>query len=75
MQTADILPTELPKPARQERNSSMSEETGVQFEAWLDEKNRIVSFHEIPDSRYYSTEDHAFWQSILRMVLAGYRVQ
>ena len=53
----------------------MSEETGVQFEAWLDEKNRIVSFHEIPDSRYYSTEDHAFWQSILRMVLAGYRVQ
>ena len=26
------------------------------FEAWLDEENRIVSFHEIPDSRYYSTE-------------------
>ena len=23
------------------------------FEAWLDEENRIVSFHEIPDCQYY----------------------
>ncbi len=34
------------------------------FEAWLDETNRIVSFHEIPDSRYYSAEEHDFWQMI-----------
>ena len=53
----------------------MPEEANGRLEAWLDDGNRIVSFHEIPDSRYYSTEDHAFWQRILRMVLAGYRVQ
>ena len=42
---------------------------------WLDEENRIVSFHEIPDSRYYSTENQAFWNIIVNLVLAGYRVQ
>ena len=34
------------------------------FEAWLDETNRIVSFHKIPDSRM-----------IIDLILAGYRVQ
>ena len=34
----------------------------MQNEAWLDEINRIVSFHEISDSRYYSAEEHDFWQ-------------
>ena len=37
------------------------------FEAWLDEENRIVSFHEIPDSRYYSAEEHDFWQMIVSL--------
>ena len=45
------------------------------FEAWLDETNRIVSFHEIPDSRYYSAEEPDFWQMIIDLILAGYRVQ
>lgn len=45
------------------------------FEAWLDETNRIVSFHEIPDNRYYSAEKHDFWQMIIDLILAGYRVQ
>ena len=49
--------------------------TEAWYEAWLDEKNRIVSFHEIPDSQYYTTDDHTFWQRILRMILTGYRVQ
>ncbi len=44
------------------------------FEAWLDEENRIVSFHKIPDS-YYSAEEHDFWQMIIDLILAGYRVQ
>ena len=47
----------------------------MQNEAWLDEENRIVSFHEIPDSRYYSAEEHDFWQVIVGLILAGYRVQ
>ena len=45
------------------------------FEAWLDETNRIVSFHEIPDSRYYSAEGHDFWQVIVGLIVTGYRVQ
>ena len=45
------------------------------FEVWLDEENRIVSFHEIPDSRYYCAEEHDFWQMIVSLILNGYRVQ
>ena len=41
----------------------------MQNEAWLDEENRIVSFHEIPDSRYYSTEYQAFGNIIVNLVL------
>lgn len=37
---------------------SMFNEERIFFEAWLDEENRIVSFHKIPDSRYYSAEEH-----------------
>ena len=47
----------------------------MQNEAWLEEINRIVSFHEISDSRYYSAEEHDFWQMIVSLILAGYRVQ
>ena len=39
----------------------MPEEANDRLEAWLDDGNRIVSFHEIPDSRYYSTDEPAFW--------------
>ena len=53
----------------------MLENAEGRFEAWLDEENRIVSFHEIPDSRYYSTENQAFWNIIVNLVLAGYRIQ
>ena len=47
----------------------------MQNEAWLDEINRIVSFHEISDSRYYSAEEHDFWQTIVSLIMTGYRVQ
>ena len=47
----------------------------MQNEAWMDEEKRIVSFHEIPGSRYYSAEEHDFWQVIVSLILAGYRVQ
>ena len=43
--------------------------------AWLDEEMRIVSFHKIPDSRYYSAEEQDFWQVIFGLILSGYRVQ
>lgn len=54
---------------------SMFNEERIFFEAWLDEEKRIVSFHEIPGSRYYSAEEHDFWQVIVSLILAGYQVQ
>ena len=53
----------------------MNKDEMTGFEAWLDEENRIISFHEIPDSRYYSAEEHEFWEMIVSLVLSGYRVQ
>ena len=54
---------------------SMLNEERIFFEAWLDEENRIVPFHKIPNSRYYSAEEHDFWQVIVSLILSGYRVQ
>ena len=53
----------------------MKEKPFPYFEAWLDEENRIASFHEIPNSQYYSAEEHDFWQVIVSLILVGYRVQ
>ena len=53
----------------------MSDRERTNREAWLDEENRIVSFHEIPNSRYYSAEEHDFWQMIVGLIMIGYRVQ
>lgn len=53
----------------------MNKDESGRFEAWLDEENRIVSFHKIPNCRYYSAGEHDFWQMIVSLILAGYRVQ
>ena len=53
----------------------MSDRERTNREAWLDEENRIVSFHEIPNSRYYSAGENDFWPMIVSLILAGYRVQ
>lgn len=53
----------------------MSDRERTNREAWLDEENRIVSFHKIPNSRYYSAEEHDFWQVIVGLIMAGYLVQ
>ena len=53
----------------------MLENAEGRFEAWLDEENRIGSFHEIAESRYCSAEEHDFWQVIVGLIVTGYRVQ
>ena len=53
----------------------MSDRERTNREAWMDEENRIVSFHEIPNSRYYSAGENDFWQMIVSLILAGYLVQ
>ena len=45
------------------------------FEAWLDEAQRIVSFHAIPGGRYFTAAETEFWARIVALVLDGYRVQ
>ena len=45
------------------------------FEAWVDEKRRIVSFHAVPEARRYCAEERDFWTRVVELVLAGYRVQ
>ena len=47
----------------------------MQNEAWMDEEKRIVSFHEISDSRYYSAEENDFWKVIVGLIMTAYRVQ
>ena len=53
----------------------MSDRERTNREAWLDEENRIVSFHEIPDCQYYCAEETDFWQVIVSLIMTGYRVQ
>lgn len=45
------------------------------FEAWIDEKRRLVSFHKIPGARRYCAPERAFWELVTELVLLGYRVQ
>lgn len=45
------------------------------FEAWIDEKQRLISFHKIPGARRYCAPECAFWERVTELVLSGYRVQ
>ncbi len=49
------------------------------FEAWVDEKRRLVSFHKIPGARRYCVPERAFRERVTELVtelvLSGYRVQ
>ena len=45
------------------------------YEAWLDETNRVVSFHAIPAARHFRATGEEFWSLILTLVLSGYRIQ
>ena len=44
-------------------------------QAWIDDDARIISFHEIPGSRLLPAACKSFWQVILTLLEAGYRVQ
>ena len=45
------------------------------FEAWLDDERRVISFHAIPNARYFTAPEPVFWPAILDLVLSGYRIQ
>ncbi len=44
-------------------------------EAWLDDERRVISFHDIPNARYFTAPEPVFWPAILELVLSGYRIQ
>ena len=43
--------------------------------AWIDPEQKLVSFHEIPQSEYFCAPDGVFWVYILSLLERGYRVQ
>ena len=45
------------------------------FEAWVDEKRRLVSFHRSLGARRYCAPERAFRERVTELVLSGYRVQ
>ena len=53
----------------------MEHEPNRRFEAWLDDERRVTSFHPIPNARYFTAPEPAFWPTIVDLVLSGYRVQ
>lgn len=44
-----------------------------EHQAWLDEQNAVISFHEIPQSEYFRAPDGVFWVYILSLLERGYR--
>ena len=63
---------ETQAPLQEEPAEQTQEQT---FEAWVDEKRRLVSFHKIPGARRYCAPERAFWEQVTELVLSGYRVQ
>ena len=43
--------------------------------AWIDSQNRIISFTVLTCGEMYREEEKRFWQQILSLMRAGYRVQ
>ena len=43
--------------------------------AWIDNRNRIIFFTVLTCGEMYREEEKRFWQQILSLMRAGYRVQ
>lgn len=42
--------------------------------AWIDEKNKIVSFHAVDNSKMIIKAENLFWSYIYALMTAGYRI-
>ena len=42
--------------------------------AWIDEKNKIVSFHAIDNSKMITKTESLFWNFLLGLISSGYRI-
>lgn len=41
---------------------------------WIDEKNRILSFHAVVNWKSIAKEEDLFWEYLLALMNAGYRI-
>jgi len=42
--------------------------------AWIDEENKIVSFHEIDNGKVIIKAESLFWDFLFGLTNAGYRI-
>lgn len=42
--------------------------------AWIDEENKIVSFHEIDNGKMIAKAESLFWDFISGLTKSGYRI-
>lgn len=42
--------------------------------AWIDEENKIVSFHAIDNAKMVMKAESLFWDFLFELTSAGYRV-
>lgn len=42
--------------------------------AWIDEENKIVSFHKIDNGQMIMKAEELFWHLISGLMMAGYRI-
>ena len=42
--------------------------------AWIDEENKIVSFHAIDNGKMVLKTENLFWEFLFGLTSAGYRV-
>ena len=52
----------------------MSQNEPVKY-AWIDEKQKIVSFEVLRGANQYTARETDFWSQILTWIRAGYRLQ
>ena len=43
--------------------------------AWIDEKERVLSFSRLENGTVFLAEEEAFWNRILLLMRSGYRMQ
>lgn len=43
-------------------------------EAWVDEENRIISFHKIENGRRIRKPEVQFWVWAMNVIRSGYRI-
>lgn len=60
-----------------EEKSKVRQGRGVETEnkeVWIDENNKILSFHEIENSKRVEMPEEYFWTWTMEIIMSGYRI-